>query len=1083
MSWGNFSAGDAPHRPWNARLWAGALAGLLVIAAPAARAQLQSSSTPPDDSSKPAASAPAKPLPVELTPGTTLEKLLQGGETQTYAIRAEKNAFVHATVEQHGIDVALTFTGPDGKPIASMDSPNGQFGLEQISILSDAAGLYIVEIASGDKTAPAGKYKVRFDAPRAPTEQDKIRLRAESIFMAAVALDVQQNASSLREASKKYEESAPLWHQAGDSYEESLALNEAGRIEQVLGDLDKAEDIGQRALELARKVGAPELLAATIDNLAMVVETRGNNEDALRSFLEALPYTRQVGDRSDEGVLLSNIGFALDHLGRLHEALDYYNQALPILIETGQMPQASTTTSNMGGIYQELGQFQKMLDASLKALELLKTVNDPIRQGDTLADIGLSYEFLGQKDKALDYDQQAIPLLEKGGDRSDESVTLNNIANIYMERGERGKGLEVLLRALTLAQQANNPLAQATTLHTLGIDFELLGNKDKALESYSQALALYRQMKQPYNEGLTLSRLMTFWRNSGQPETGIFFGKQAINKFQEIRGNIRLLDKESQKSFVASMTGEYRILAAMLISDGRLPEAQQVLGLLKDEEYFEFIRRDGKQAASLTSAVTLTKTEGDANRHYEDLANRVTAIGNEWASLRAKPSRTADEDKYLAELSARLKQANQEWNQFLNGLYADLGKTKQAQQDVASLQENASGMQSVLRQLGPGAVALYTLVGDDKYRVILVTSTVMQAREYPIRAADLRKKVLDFRQALDDPRSNPVPLAQELYRILIGPVADDLEGAKATTLMWSLDDVLRYLPVAALHDGKDYLVAKYRNEVFTPASISHLAERPDVQNWRGLAMGVSKAYGNFPALPSVPEELSRVVRDPNTADKDGVLPGRLMLDAAFTEDSMKQALGQGYPLIHIASHFDFEPGNETNSFLLLGGKSAEGAHLTLAELREDPDLAFTDTQLLTLSACDTAMGGSAGDGREVDGLGILAQQKGAKAVVASLWEVNDASTGLMMQEFYRLWTTNHAISKAEALRQAQVELLHGQLTNSSGATAAVAKADSSVQVHVESVSQRGVHTKTATAASGYTHPYYWAPFILFGNWQ
>ena len=144
-------------------------------------------------------------------PGTTLEKLLQGGETQTYAIRAEKNAFVHATVEQHGIDVALTFTGPDGKPIASMDSPNGQFGLEQISILSDAAGLYIVEIASGDKTAPAGKYKVRFDAPRAPTEQDKIRLRAESIFMAAGSTRrASKRLSHCARASKKYEESAPL---------------------------------------------------------------------------------------------------------------------------------------------------------------------------------------------------------------------------------------------------------------------------------------------------------------------------------------------------------------------------------------------------------------------------------------------------------------------------------------------------------------------------------------------------------------------------------------------------------------------------------------------------------------------------------------------------------------------------------------------------------------------------------------------------------------------------------------------------------------------------------------------------------
>ena len=345
--------------------------------------------------------------------------------------------------------------------------------------------------------------------------------------------------------------------------------------------------------------------------------------------------------------------------------------------------------------------------------------------------------------------------------------------------------------------------------------------------------------------------------------------------------------------------------------------------------------------------------------------------------------------------------------------------------------------------------------------------------------------MLDFRQALDDPRSNPVPLAQELYRILIGPVADDLEGAKATTLMWSLDDVLRYLPVAALHDGKDYLVAKYRNEVFTPASISHLAERPDVQNWRGLAMGVSKAYGNFPALPSVPEELSRVVRDPSTADKEGVLPGRLMLDAAFTEDSMKQALGQGYPLIHIASHFDFEPGNETNSFLLLGGKSAEGAHLTLAELREDPDLAFTDTQLLTLSACDTAMGGSAGDGREVDGLGILAQQKGAKAVVASLWEVNDASTGLMMQEFYRLWTTNHAIVESRSAAPSPSRT-SARPANKFLRRRRAPQRPSPIprRKFTWKQSRSAAYTqKHATAASGYTHPYYWAPFILFGNWQ
>jgi CHAT domain-containing protein len=1080
MGQGKLPAANIHLRSWRSMLPACAIAALIALSSPAARAQQTSSNNPPDEPPTTAPNTPPKPQPAELNPGVTLEKLMQGGETQIYAIRAAKGQFLHAVVEQHGIDVMLTWDAPDGKPITMMDSPNGPFGLEELSTISDAPGVYTLEIASGDKSAPAGKYRVRFDPPRTPTDADKIRLRAETMFMAAGQLEAPQTAESLLQSSQKYQESAPLWQQAGDSYEECLALNEAGKILENLGDLDKGEELVRRADELARSTGAPELFGATINNLALIDVMRGDREGSLRHFLEALPYSKQIGDRMEEGVVLSNIGYTLAALDKWPEALDYDKQAIAAFLEAGQLAMASSTTANTAEIYQGLGQYQKMLNACLKALDLLKTVNDDLRKGNELGNIGLAEKLLGHYDKAVDYYSQALVLLKKVGDLKDESITLNNMANIYIDRGDPQKGLDLLQQALTLAQQAGSPMAQATTLHSMGIGYEALGDKDKALESFGQALALYHQMKQPLDEGVTLSRLMMFWRANNHSEAAIFFGKQAINKFQQVRGNIHDLDKESQKSFVASQSATYRDVAALLISAGRLPEAQQVLSLLKDEEYFEFIRRDGKQADSLNSAISLNKPEDAVNRQYEDLANSVTSIGNEWASLRAKPSRTPEEDAKLAELSAKLKQANQQWNQFLNGLYADLGKTKQAQQDVASLQENASGMQGVLRKLGTGAVALYTLVGEDKYRVILVTPSVMQAREYPIRAADLRKKVLDFRQALDDPRSNPLPLALDLYHILIGPVADDLEGAKATTLMWSLDDVLRYLPVAALHDGKDYLVAKYRNEVFTPASISHLADRPDVQNWRGLAMGVSKAYGNFPALPSVPEELNRVVRDPSTSDKQGVLPGKLMLDAAFTEDSMKQALEQGFPLVHIASHFDFQPGNETDSFLLLGGKTAEGAHLTLAELREDPDLTFADTQLLTLSACDTAMGGSTGDGREVDGLGILAQQKGAKAVVASLWEVNDVSTGVMMQEFYRLWTTSPATSKAEALRQAQVELLHGQLKSPSPASPV---ASATPESQTEPVSARGVQTKTTTATIGYKHPYYWAPFILFGNWQ
>ena len=176
-----------------------------------------------------------------------------------------------------------------------------------------------------------------------------------------------------------------------------------------------------------------------------------------------------------------------------------------------------------------------------------------------------------------------------------------------------------------------------------------------------------------------------------------------------------------------------------------------------------------------------------------------------------------------------------------------------------------------LADLGPGTVALYTLVSDTTYRVILITSHTQVAREYPITAADLNRKVLAFREALRTPLVDPRPLAQELYRILVAPVASDLKGAQAQTLMWSLDGVLRYLPVAALHDGEAYLVERYRHVMFTPASQARLKDAPQTM-WTGLGLGVSQAHGEFAALPGVVEELQGIIRDTGQGATTGVLP-------------------------------------------------------------------------------------------------------------------------------------------------------------------------------------------------------------------
>jgi CHAT domain-containing protein len=305
----------------------------------------------------------------------------------------------------------------------------------------------------------------------------------------------------------------------------------------------------------------------------------------------------------------------------------------------------------------------------------------------------------------------------------------------------------------------------------------------------------------------------------------------------------------------------------------------------------------------------------------------------------------------------------------------------------------------------------------------------------------------------------------------MGPVQADLEQARAETLVWSLDGVLRYLPIAALYDGKQYVVEKYNTVTITPASIAYLAEKPDVSSLSAAAMGISLKYEEgLKALPAVVGELDDVVNDAHVQGANGVLPGTILLDGQFTEAAMEKQFDGRPGVVHIASHFVFKPGDDGQSYLLLSGKDQGGAgfHLTVADFRDNRNLSLRHTDLLTLSACETGMSGSASNGREVDGLGTTAQLKGAKAVISTLWAVNDASTGLLMGDFYRRWVEGAGkVTKVEALRQAQLDLLLGNVTPQG------------------SVAGRGFTpaNQGQEAPKGYAHPYYWAPFVLMGNWR
>jgi hypothetical protein len=167
--------------------------------------------------------------------------------------------------------------------------------------------------------------------------------------------------------------------------------------------------------------------------------------------------------------------------------------------------------------------------------------------------------------------------------------------------------------------------------------------------------------------------------------------------------------------------------------------------------------------------------------------------------------------------------------------------------------------------------------------------------------------------------------------------------------------------------------------------------------------------------------------------------------------------------VHIATHFDSRPGVAANSYLLLGD-----GELSLAEIAAQTRL-FHGVDLVTLSACNTAFTNRTEDGREIDSFGTIAQRLGARGVIASLWSVNDNSTAVLMQTMYRLRQQNAAVTKDEALRQAQLRLLSGD--------SVAAKTDANRGVTLVDA------PSTSNATTNWSHPYYWAPFILIGNWK
>lgn len=220
--------------------------------------------------------------------------------------------------------------------------------------------------------------------------------------------------------------------------------------------------------------------------------------------------------------------------------------------------------------------------------------------------------------------------------------------------------------------------------------------------------------------------------------------------------------------------------------------------------------------------------------------------------------------------------------------------------------------------------------------------------------------------------------------------------------------------------------------------------------------------GAMTPLPGVRRELD---------DIGALMPGIVRYDTDFTGVALREALDSSFPVVHIASHFVLQPGNVLQSYLALG----DGSTLTLRDVAVD-GYRFDGIDLLTLSACNTATPDSGSNGREMEGFGGTLQRLGARSVIATLWPVADRVTPRIMRSLYAERVDRPATSKAELLRHAQLAALRGNDVDGAMLTHALAER-SALRAHADAA------RFTPPASAPFAHPYYWAAFVLIGNWR
>ena len=332
-----------------------------------------------------------------------------------------------------------------------------------------------------------------------------------------------------------------------------------------------------------------------------------------------------------------------------------------------------------------------------------------------------------------------------------------------------------------------------------------------------------------------------------------------------------------------------------------------------------------------------------------------------------------------------------------------------------------------MERVSDDAAVLYPILLPDRTELLVSLPTGIHRFTLPVPTDEFREAVHTFRSFLETRTTREyLPYGQQLYDWMIRPLEEILAQHHITTLVFVPDGPLRTIPLAALHDGKQFLIAKYA--VATTPGVNLIDPKPLRRDrMQVLSAGLTDGVQGFAPLPNIVKELAAI---------EELFGSHPLLNQNFVSKNLDRAMkDKQFSIVHIATHGKFERYPE-DSFLLTFDDKLNMNQLNqligLYRFRDEP------LELLTLSACETA----AGDDRAALGLAGLAIKAGARSALATLWFINDEASSVLVAEFYRQ-LLDPTISKAVALQRAQMKLIQDP---------------------------------------AYRHPTYWAPFLLLNNW-